>query len=102
MTDHRLPIKGFDFGQPGRSPEALHGPGGTDASCGYWRQFPEKEPGLGADGAERLTSSYQFKEAVDYETGDAALISRQDAEAAIVFAETLLAAVRGVLTAESG
>ena len=67
-----------------------------------FHQLAKIEPGLGPDGAERLTSSYQFKEAVDYETGDAAMISRQDAEAAIAFAETLLADVRGVLLVEGG
>ena len=64
-----------------------------------FHQLAKTEQGLGSDGAERLTSSYQFKEVVDYETGDAAMISRQDAEAAIDFAEALLAVVRRILQA---
>jgi uncharacterized protein (UPF0332 family) len=66
-----------------------------------FHQLAKDEPSLNIHGPERLTSSYQFKEAVDYETGDAATVSREDAEEAIEFAEKFLATVRQILTLQA-
>jgi uncharacterized protein (UPF0332 family) len=71
---------------------------------GVDRQFhrlARDEAGLSSPLAATLTAAYHFKEAADYETGIAAIVSNADAGDAIDAAESFVAAVRHALTSSS-
>jgi uncharacterized protein (UPF0332 family) len=59
-------------------------------------------PGLGRSLAGDLAATYHFKEAADYETGQEATITADDANEAIRAAERCVAQVRHFLSGTSG
>jgi uncharacterized protein (UPF0332 family) len=61
-----------------------------------YHQISQEDPIL-RKGASGLTSAYQFKESVDYETGLAAIVSAEDADETILFAEDFLRQIRQTL-----
>jgi uncharacterized protein (UPF0332 family) len=64
-----------------------------------FHQLIKDNPTLRPVGAGGLTSSYQFKESVDYETGVAAFVSREDAEDTIATAKVFVGPIRRALFA---
>ncbi len=63
-----------------------------------FHKLAKSDSAVGVKLARDLSATYHFKEAADYETGTAALISADDAHAAIATAVEFPAVIRRVLT----
>ena len=64
-----------------------------------FHKLAKDEPAIGTDLARDLSATYHFKEAADYETDTAAMITAADARDAIGTAEHFVAVISKVLAA---
>jgi uncharacterized protein (UPF0332 family) len=62
-----------------------------------FHKIAKDDAAIGSNLARDLSATYHFKEAADYETGTAAMISPDDARTAIATAENFVAVVRRAL-----